>query len=154
MEEAGLLLPSHKNGLVIADINKPTHLRFLLDSDIAKTLKVKTELVTKDSMTDKHLQQRLDDSVVCAIEQSGKEQHLQISAQELRISINGSLKEDCYLRISTSCGSTQKTNTNEEDMTVVCNYYIIQSDSRNKTHEVIMIPLTFSAYKLTSKVVK
>jgi hypothetical protein len=29
MEEAGLLLPSHKNGLVIADINKPTHLRFL-----------------------------------------------------------------------------------------------------------------------------
>jgi hypothetical protein len=85
MEETGLLLPTHKNGLVITDKNKPTLLRFLLDSDIAKTLKVKTELVTKDSMTDKKLQQKLNDSVVCAIVQSGKEQHLQISAQELRI---------------------------------------------------------------------
>jgi ribosomal protein L28 len=47
-------------------------------------------------MTDKHLQQRLHDSVVCAIEQSGKEQHLQISAKELRISTTGSLKGDCY----------------------------------------------------------
>jgi hypothetical protein len=124
-------------------------------------------------MTDKKLQQKLNDSVVCAIEQSGKEQNLQISAQELRISTNGSLKGDCYLRISTSCGSSQKTNTNKEDMTVVCNYYIIQSHSRIKTHEVIMIPHTFSAYisllifvrsnsgthlrfryKLTSKIVK
>jgi hypothetical protein len=50
--------------------------------------------------TDKKLQQKLNDSVVCAIVQSGKEQHLQISAQELRMSINGSLKGDCYLRIS------------------------------------------------------
>ena len=146
MEETGLLLPTHKNGLVITDKNKPTLLRFLLDSDIAKTLKVKTELVTKDSMTDKKLQQKLNDSVVCAIVQSGKEQHLQISAQELRITTTGSLKGDCYLRISTSCGSTQKKNTHKEDMIVVCNYYIIQSDSRNKHHEVIMIPLTFSAY--------
>ena len=146
MEETGLLLPTHKNGLVITDKNKPTLLRFLLDSDIAKTLKVKTELVTKDSMTDKKLQQTLDDSVVCVIEQSGKEQNLQISAQELRISTNGSLKGDCYLRISTSCGSTQNTNNHEEDMTVVCNYYIIQSDSRNKTRGVIIIPLTFSSY--------
>jgi hypothetical protein len=48
---------------VITDKNKPTLLRFLLDSDIAKTLKVKTELVTKDSMTDKKLQQKLNDSV-------------------------------------------------------------------------------------------
>jgi hypothetical protein len=30
--------------------------------------------------------------------QSGKEQNLQISAQELRISTTGSLKGDCYLR--------------------------------------------------------
>jgi hypothetical protein len=72
-------------------------------------------------MTDKKLQQKLDDSVVCAIEQSGKEQHLQISAKELRISTTGSLKGDCYLRISASCGSTQTTNTHEEDMTVVRN---------------------------------
>jgi hypothetical protein len=53
--------------------------------------------------------------------QSGKEQNLQISAQELRISTTGSLKGDCYLRISTSCGSTQKKNTHKEDMIVVCN---------------------------------
>ena len=146
LEEAGLLLPSHKNGLVIADRNKPTLLRFLLDSDIVKTLRVKTELVTKDSMTDKKLQQTLDDSVVCIIEQSGKEQNLQISAKELRISTNGSLKGDCYLRISTGCGSTQKTNTHEEDLTVVCNYCIIQSDSTHNTHEVIVVPLTFSSH--------
>jgi hypothetical protein len=63
--------------------------------------------------------------VVCAIEQSGKEQHLQISAKELRISTTGSLKGDCYLRISASCGSTQTTNTHEEDMTVVCNYIFV-----------------------------
>jgi hypothetical protein len=44
-------------------------------------------------MTDKKLQQKLNDSVVCAIVQSGKEQNLQISAQELRIKTDRNIVE-------------------------------------------------------------
>ncbi|CAG2230128.1 unnamed protein product [Mytilus edulis] len=48
-ERAGLLLPSHRNGLVTTDKNKPTKLSFLLDSEMSKSMEVRTELVDSDN---------------------------------------------------------------------------------------------------------
>ncbi|VDI26844.1 Hypothetical predicted protein [Mytilus galloprovincialis] len=114
-DRAGLLLPSHRNGIITIDQNKPTNLRFLLASDTYKSLNVKTELVNFD----------LKDS------KSSVERVIEKDKKELKIITNIVQNGDYGLRISTGTGGDL------EELTVVCNYLITTSNklSREKANQ-------------------
>ncbi|XP_076102755.1 lim and transglutaminase domain protein ltd-1-like isoform X1 [Mytilus galloprovincialis] len=114
-DRAGLLLPSHRNGIITIDRNNPTNLRFLLASDTYKSLNVETELVDFDLKDKKS-------SVKSVIENDTK---------ELKIITNIVQNGDYGLRISTSTGDDL------ERLTVVCNYLITTSNklSREKANQ-------------------
>ncbi|XP_076102754.1 uncharacterized protein LOC143071938 [Mytilus galloprovincialis] len=126
-EEAGFILPSHRNGQIHVDKTKSTRIRFFIDSIVARTLIVKTELLTYSSINDENLQKELNDKVTWKIESSGKENNMQTSARELKIVANPQTKENCYLRIYAGHRSKHKDDTNEPEMSVVCNYFLTTS---------------------------
>ncbi|VDI36854.1 Hypothetical predicted protein [Mytilus galloprovincialis] len=126
-EKAGLLLPSTRNGLIHVDKTKPTNIRFFIDSIVARTLIVKTELLTNSSIKDENLQKSLNEKVTCKIESSGKENNMQTSARELKIVANPQTKENCYLRIYTGHRSKHQDDSIEPEMSVVCNYFLTTS---------------------------
>ena len=109
-DRAGLLLPSHRNGIITIDQNKPTNLRFLLASDTYKSLNVKTELVNFD----------LKDS------KSSVERVIEKDKKELKIITNIVQNGDYGLRISTGTGGDL------EELTVVCNYLITTSNKLSR----------------------
>ncbi|XP_063433327.1 uncharacterized protein LOC134715217 [Mytilus trossulus] len=103
-EKAGLLLPSHQNGLVTTEKSKPIRMSFLLDSEISKSLKVKTELVDADS--EGLLLQQSDVTTI-------------IEKTELKIITKVVREGDYGLKIF--------TGSNTSSMSVVCNYFITTS---------------------------
>ncbi|XP_052100578.1 hillarin-like isoform X2 [Mytilus californianus] len=111
-DRAGLLLPSHRNGIITIDRNKPTNLRFLLDSDACKSLNVKTELVDFDSKDNR----------------SSVKSFIEKDTRELEIITNIVQNGDYGLRIFTGTGG---------DLDVVCNYLITTSNklSREKANQ-------------------
>lgn len=109
-DRAGLLLPSHRNGIITIDRNNPTNLRFLLASDTYNSLNVETELVDFDLKDKKS-------SVKSVIEKDTK---------ELKIITNIVQNGDYGLRISTSTGDDL------ERLTVVCNYLITTSNKLSR----------------------
>lgn len=134
-EKAGLLLPSHRNGIIQVDKNKSTCLRFFVDSEVGKTLVVKTELVTNSSIEDEDLQEELNKTVSCTIESSGKENNMQTSAKELMITTSpDQQKDNCYLRIYTAHRSKEKSEISESEMSVVCNYCL--TTDKQSSYEV------------------
>lgn len=106
-DKAGLLLPSHRNGLVSAEKDKPSILSFLLDSDLSHSLRVKPELI--DSNSNK-----------CPTP------IFSIKARELKITTTITKEGDYGLRIWTG---TSNDDDDDEDlhMAVVCNYFIATS---------------------------
>ena len=105
-DKAGLLLPSHRNGLVSAEKDKPNILSFLLDSDLSNSLRVKPELIDSNS-------NKCPTLVKCSIKE-----------RELKITTTITKEGDYGLRILTGT-----CNDEDEDlhMTVVCNYFISTS---------------------------
>ncbi|VDI26850.1 Hypothetical predicted protein [Mytilus galloprovincialis] len=103
-EKAGLLLPSHQNGLVTTEKSKPIRMSFLLDSEVSKSLKVKTELVNADS--EGLLLQQSDVTTI-------------IEKTELKIITKVVREGDYGLKIF--------TGSNTSSMSVVCNYFITTS---------------------------
>jgi hypothetical protein len=105
-DKAGLLLPSHRNGLVSAEKDKPNILSFLLDSDLSKSLRIKPELIDSNS-----------EMCPTLVKYSIKD-------KELKITTTITKEGDYGLRILTG-----PCNDEDEDlhMTVVCNYFIATS---------------------------
>ncbi|XP_052100559.1 lim and transglutaminase domain protein ltd-1-like [Mytilus californianus] len=112
-ERAGLLLPSHRNGLVTTDKNKPTKLSFLLDSEMSNSMEVRTELFDSDENDQSSL-------VVTTIEK-----------KELKITTTLVKEGDYGLKILT--GTHKSRSDDQITMTVVCNYFV--TTSHKFTHE-------------------
>lgn len=137
-ERAGLILPSHRNGIIQVDKMNKTNIRFFVDCEVSKTLVVKTSLITNSSVKDKALQEELDKAVTCSIETSGKENNIQSSARELRIIAPADQKEEnCYLRIYAGHRSKENGDVSDADMSIVCNYCL--TTARQWPLEVIYI---------------
>ncbi|XP_076102745.1 lim and transglutaminase domain protein ltd-1-like [Mytilus galloprovincialis] len=106
-ERAGLLLPSHRNGLVTTDKNKPTNLSFLLDSEMSKSIEIRTELRDSDNEDQSSL-------VVTTIEK-----------KELKITTTLIKEGDYGIKILT--GKRRSLSDENITMRVVCNYFVTTS---------------------------
>ena len=102
-EKAGLLIPSHTNGLITTEKGSETKLNFLLDSEICNALEFKADLEGPNNK---------DASL----------QWTKVRQNELKISMRIPEDGDYGLRILT----TGKKQSNEEKVSwdVVCNYLV------------------------------